>query len=84
MEKPILDFDQIELKGIRITDAYENGKEVKITYFEDDNFKQIVCNIDERIGIHNMIIKCSDGHRKMEIPFNWILQVEDVEKEGKP
>ncbi|GGP14214.1 YolD-like family protein [Oceanobacillus neutriphilus] len=78
MEKPALDFDQIELKGIRISDAYEWGTEVQIKYFNDNEFKEITCKIDEPINIWDMIIKCSNSDGKLEIPFNWIIQVESV------
>lgn len=76
--KPVLDLDQLELNGIRIYDAYEQETEVRIKYFKDQGFCEIVCNIDAPIDIWSMIIKCSNGDGKKNIPFDWIVQVENI------
>ncbi|WP_179134576.1 YolD-like family protein [Oceanobacillus timonensis] len=76
--KPVLDLDQLELNGIRIHDAHKEGTEVRIKYFKDNQLKEITCNIIKSMGIWDMDIKCSNIDGRIEIPFNWIVQVEPV------
>ncbi|WP_040985559.1 YolD-like family protein [Oceanobacillus jeddahense] len=78
MQKPVLDLDQLELNGIRIYDAYKEGKAVWIKYFNEGTFKEIVCHIDEPIDIWDMVIKCSNDGGVVDIPFNWIVQVDTL------
>ncbi|GGP16197.1 hypothetical protein GCM10011346_47210 [Oceanobacillus neutriphilus] len=78
IEKPVLDEHQLEHNGFEIYLAHKQGTKVWIKYFNDGEFKEIVCNIDEPINIWDMIIKCSNESGRIEIPFNRIIQVEDV------
>lgn len=78
MEKPVLDLDQLELNGIRIHDAHKQGTQVKIEYFKDNEFEEIICNIIKPMSVWDMEVKCSNDDGNMKIPFNWIFQVENI------
>lgn len=76
--KPVLDLDQLELNGIRIHDAHKQGTKVRIKYFNDNQFHEIICSIIKPMSVWDMDVKCSNNDGKMEIPFNWIVQVDDI------
>lgn len=78
MEKPVLDLDQLEYNGSMIYDAHKERKQVWIKYFKENQFHEITCNIDKPMGVWDMDVKCSNNDGGVEIPFNWIVQVEVI------
>ncbi|CEI81328.1 YolD-like protein [Oceanobacillus oncorhynchi] len=77
MQKPVLDLDQLEYNGSMIYDAHKQRREVRIKYF-DNEFKEITCSIIKPMSVWDMDIKCSNSEGEIEMPFNWVVQVESV------
>ncbi|WP_040981108.1 YolD-like family protein [Oceanobacillus jeddahense] len=75
MEKPFLDLDQLEYNGSMIYDAHKEGTMVRIKYFKA-GFHEIICSIDKPMGVWDMDVKCSNNEGEIDIPFNWIVQVD--------
>ncbi|GIO18176.1 hypothetical protein J18TS1_12760 [Oceanobacillus oncorhynchi subsp. incaldanensis] len=76
--KPVLDLDQLEYNGSMIYDAHKEGKMVKIKYFYENQFHEIICSITKPMGVWDVEVKCSNDDGEIDIPFNWIVQVETV------